>query len=148
MENLRDQAEVMVDKFITQIGLTKEQTFNKERRAWYWNRGSARIEVFIQEVKFDTHSRYFLRVFSPVAKVPAADKSEFYRRLLELNDSKLGVKLTLMPGSDQAYATFERDIKGMEYDELVTCIADLEWWADVLDDELAQQFAGNRPPQA
>jgi len=148
MENIRDQAEAMIDRFVQQIGLTKEQTFNRERRAWYWTKGSARIEVFVHEIKFDTHSRYYLRVFSPICKVPPADKGEFYRKLLEMNDSKLGVKLTLMPNSDQVYATYERDAKGMDYDELVTCIADLEWWADVLDDELAQNFAGSRPPQA
>jgi hypothetical protein len=148
MENLRNNAEMMIDKFITEIGLTKEQTYNKERRAWYWTRGSARIEVFIQEVKFETHSRFFLRVFSPICKVPAADKGEFYRRLLEINDTKLGVKLTILPNSDQVYATCERDIKGMDYDELVTTVSDLEWWADVLDDELSQQFAGSTPPKA
>ncbi|GAB2649661.1 hypothetical protein GCM10027035_49520 [Emticicia sediminis] len=33
-----------------------------------------------------------------------------------------------------------RDIKGMSYNELSTCIGDLEFWADKLDDELKSQL--------
>lgn len=145
MENFKEQVEAMVDAYVAEIGLTKEQTYNKEKKAWYWVKGSARIEVFIQEINFDTHSRFYLRIFSPIIKVPAQNQQAFYKKLLELNDSKLGVKLTLLPTSDQVYATFERDIKGIDYEELATCIADLEWWADELDDELAAEFAGGQP---
>jgi hypothetical protein len=28
----------------------------------------------------------------------------------------------------------------MDFHELSTCIADLEWWADKLDDELKNEF--------
>jgi hypothetical protein len=147
MQITRDDVEAMINKFIIQIGLTKEQTYNAEKRAWYWKKGSASIEVFIHEIKFEAHSRFYLRVFSPLLKVPATNTQEFYRRLLEMNDSKLGVKLSIMPGSDQVYATFERDIKGIDYDELATCISDLEWWADVLDDELKQQYTGGQAPR-
>ncbi len=145
MDNIREKVEGMIDAYVAEIGLSKEQTYNAEKRAWYWVKGSARIEVFIQEINFDTHARYYLRIFSPIIKTPAHNPEFFYRKLLELNDSKLGVKLTLLPGSDQVYATFERDIKGIDYEELATCIADLEWWADELDDELAAQFAGGQP---
>jgi hypothetical protein len=143
----REQVEEMIHRFVAEAGMQREQVYNAEKRAWYWNRGSAKIEVFIQEIKFDNNfSRYYLRVFSPVIKVPQQNTQEFYRRLLEMNDTKLGVKLTIMPGSDQVYATYERDVKGIDYDELVTCIADLEWWADALDDELVQQFGGGQAP--
>lgn len=141
----REQVEAMVDRYISEVGLTKQDTYNPERRAWYWVKGSAKIEVFVQEIKMETHSRYFLRVFSPIVKLPATNLEAFYRRLLELNDTRLGVKLTVMPGSDQVYATYERDIRGIDYDELSMTIADLEWWADELDDALAQQFAGEPP---
>ena len=86
-----------------------------------------------------------MRIFSPIIKVPENNQANFYKKLLEINDSKLGVKLTLLPGSTQVYATFERDIKGIDYEELATCIADLEWWADELDDELAVEFSGGQP---
>ena len=145
MENQKANVEAMIDAYVKEIGLTKEQTYNTEKKAWYWVKGSARIEVFIQEINFDTHARQYLRIFSPIIKVPENNQANFYKKLLEVNDSKLGVKLTLLPGSTQVYATFERDIKGIDYEELATCIADLEWWADELDDELAAEFSGGQP---
>ncbi|HEY8402771.1 MAG TPA: YbjN domain-containing protein [Cytophagaceae bacterium] len=144
----REDAEAMIDQYVLEIGLTKEKTYNAERRAWYWVKGSARIEVYIYPVKTETYERNFLRIFSPIAMVPKENPAPFLRKLLEINDSKLGVKLTILPGSDQVYATFERDIRGMDYEELATCIADLEWWADKLDDELKQEQLGGAAPQA
>jgi hypothetical protein len=148
MQNLRETVEEMISRFVTEIGLTKEQTYNEERRAWYWNKGSAKIEVFVQEIKFEKASRFYLRIFSPIGNVPSSNRESFYKKLLEMNDGKLGVKITIMPNSDQIYATYERDVKGMDYDEMVTCIADLEYWADILDNELVQTFAGGKPPIA
>jgi hypothetical protein len=89
----------------------------------------------------------FLRVFSPLMEVPMDRERDFYRHLLELNDTKLGVKLSVMPGSNLVFATTERNIVGMDYEELSTCVGDLEWWADTLDDELKAKFslAGPRP---
>lgn len=139
----RKQVEEMIDRYVASIGLTKEGTYNAERRVWYWTVGSAKIEVFIQELRMqDGTMRSFLRIFSPLMQVPKHDELRFYRHLLELNDTKLGVKLTIMPGSDTVYATYERDIQGIDYEEVATCIADMEWWADTLDKQLKQQFYG------
>ncbi|MBC8111705.1 MAG: YbjN domain-containing protein [Verrucomicrobia bacterium] len=143
----RQDAEMMIDRYIAEIGLTKEQTYNAEKKAWYWTRGSAGIEAFIADVPVGTGTRQYLRVFSSLMEVPMASERDFYRHLLELNDGKLGVKLTVMPGSNLVFATYERDIVGMDYEELATCIGDLEWWADTLDDQLKAKFnvAGTRP---
>lgn len=143
MSVTREQVEEMINKYVVSVGLTVEGTFNPDKRAWYWTIGSAKIEVFVQGVPMkDGTQRYFLRIFSPLLQVPKHTELEFYRHLLELNDSKLGVKLTIMPNSDTVYATYERDINGIDFEELKTCIADLEWWADTLDDQLKNQFQG------
>lgn len=131
----------MIHQYVASVGLTKEQTFNAEKKSWHWKIGSARIQVYIETINFSNGStRDYLRVFSPLLEIPVNDLLKFYRRLLELNDTNLGVKLTIMPNSTWIYATYERDIRGMDYHELSTCIADLEWWADKLDDELKAEF--------
>jgi hypothetical protein len=45
-----------------------------------------------------------------------------------------------MPVTDKIYATYERDIQGIDYKEVKKCIADLEWWADELDDLLKEKL--------
>ena len=143
MATTREQVEALIEQYVVKVGLTKEQTYNPERKAWYWKRGSAGIEVFVQEINLGTYSRFYLRVFSLILQVPPGSELKVYKRLLELNDTNLGLKLTLLPNSDKVYATFERDINGIDFEELATTIGDLEWWADKLDDELAQEFTNN-----
>jgi hypothetical protein len=132
----------MIANFSKQVGVDPKKAFDPEKNAWYFQRGSARVEVFVQGIPLSNgEMRYFLRIFSPIMKVPPTRECEVYKHLLELNDRSLGVKLTLMPGSNQVYATYERDIHGLDAEELATCMLDLGWWADKLDDELQMTFS-------
>ena len=131
----------MVHRYTESVGLTREQVFNEAKNAWNWKIGSANIQVYIETINFSNGSmREYLRIFSPLLEIPKENQLPFYRHLLELNDGNLGMKITVMPNSNWVYATYERDIRGIDYDEMVTCIADLEFWADKLDDELKAKF--------
>jgi len=141
MKEIRmELAEVMIEKYVNSIGLNREETFNAERNVWSWKHGSATIEVFLQSVQVgENKTREYLRIFSFLADIPqlsGTSREQYLMRLLEMNDVNLGVKLTVMQDSERVYATYERDILGMDYVEMATCITDLEWWADKLDDEL------------
>ena len=131
----------MINCYAESVGLTREQVYNGEKNNWTWKNGSANIEVLIQKLNFANGTRRdFLRAFCPIMDIPLANPLAFYRRLLELNDIKLGIKFTLIPNSPKVWATFERDIKGIDYSELSTFISDFEYWADKLDDELKAEF--------
>lgn len=130
----------MIERYINEIGLSKEDTYNEKSNAYYWYRGSALVEVFVQDVPVSDGLRSFLRVFSYLGDIPSFKREKVYRYLLELNDHNLGVKLTIMPETDKIYATYERDIQGIDYKEVKTCITDLEWWSDELDDLLKEKL--------
>ena len=134
----------MVHQYAESVGLKREQIFNDAKGLWNWKMGSANIQVYIETISFsDGKFSEYLRIFSPLLEIPAAKQQDvaFYRYLLELNDGNLGVKLTVMPNTNWIYATYERDIRGIDYDELVTCIYDMELWSDKLDDELKTKFS-------
>jgi len=136
------QVTEMVHCYVESVGLNRLQAYNPVNKNWLWKKGTANIEVFINRLTFaDGHRRDFIKIFSPIMDMPQTTKLlEFYRRLLELNDEKLGIKLTMQKGANKIWATFERDIKGMDYNELTTFISDFEYWADVLDDMLKEEF--------
>lgn len=137
----------MIERYVGTVGLDKAKCYDGLKNSWNWRIGSASIQVFVQAVPLSSGAiRYYLRIFSPLMEIPITSEAYFYRYLLELNDTKLGVKISVL--GNWVYATYERDVVGMDYDELATCIADLEWWADTLDDQLKQKFttvAGERP---
>jgi hypothetical protein len=147
--NPHDLVNEMIHTYVKEVGLTKEQTWDPEKKKWRWKMGSAFIDVFLERITFPNgYFRDYIRIFSALMEIPAnINQAVFFRHLLEINDTSLGVKLTVMPNSTWVYATFERDVKGMDYEELKTTIYDLEWWADKLDDELKQKFAeaGSKP---
>lgn len=154
MENLQSPAPIrtedahylrvveMVHCYAESVGLDRNSVYNTEKKLWIWRKGSVSIEVNILRLNFaNGSSRDFLRVFSPIMEIPSTSNLlAFYRRLLELNDEKLGIKICLVPNSNKVWASFDRDIKGIDFNELTTFIVDFEYWADKLDDELKAQF--------
>ena len=132
----------MIHCYAESVGLNRERTYNTEKKNWMWKKGSASIEVYINRLDFgDGYKRDFIKIFSPVMEVPQTTRLlEYYRRLLELNDEKLGIKISIQKGSNKVWGTFERDIKGIDYNELATFIADFEFWADKFDDMLKEEF--------
>lgn len=154
MENLQNPSPVdafeahylkvveMVHCYAESVGLDRDNAFNKETKGWMWRKGSANIEVLIQRLRFDNGSRRdFLRIFCPVMEFPSTSNLlGFYRKLLELNDIKLGIKFSLVANSNKVWASYERDIQGLDFKELNIFISDFEFWADQLDDELKTEF--------
>jgi len=139
--SLIPQVTEMVHKYAQSVGLTKEQCFNPSNNTWHWKMGSAPIEILFNKIEIKPGQfREYLRVFSPLLEVPKANECVLYKHLLTLNDNYLGVKLTVS-SNNWVYATYERDLIGMDYEETKTCISDLELWADHLDDILKDQFA-------
>lgn len=136
-----DEVHGYIRQFISGVGIDPNTTFNDQSKAYYLTKGSANIEVFVSaHPQPNGSTRNFLRVFSPIMDVPNESREYFYRRLLELNDASLGVKFSIMPGSQKVYATFERDIEGIDAAETATCISDLGLWSDYLDDVLKNEF--------
>ena len=130
-----------IQQYFLGIGLTKDQVFDAQADAYYWMRGSARLEMFITKfVSSSGFTRYYLRVFSPLLQLPPNNREQAYKYLLELSHNSLCVKMTMRQGSDYVFAAFERDIVGMDYIEFYNMVADMEWWADELDDRLKTVF--------
>lgn len=140
-----------VKQFITSVGVDPATCWNEQNKAYYVYKGSAKLEVFVSNhPNQDGTSRNFLRIFSGLMKVPANADAKFYRRCMEISDQSLGVKLTVVPNAqpdnDWVYATYERDINGLDYNETVTCMSDMGLWADWLDDQLKTEFGTPENP--
>jgi hypothetical protein len=130
-----------IRQFIVSVGIDPHACYDQSARAYYLTKGTARVEVYVYtDNSIADAPRSYLRIFSHVANVPEKDRESFYRRLLELNDNSLGVKISVMPQTQKVYATFERDVIGISATETATCISDMGAWADYLDDLLAKEF--------
>src|SRR4030095_8303074 len=136
-----DEVHGYIRQFIISVGVDINSSYNAQNNAYYLKLGSASIEIFVSShPQPNGTTRNFLRIFSPLMEVPSSNLETFYRRLLELNDTSLGVKLSIMPGTQKVYGTFARDIEGVDTTETATCINDMGLWSDYLDDVLKNEF--------
>lgn len=138
--NEKSEAKELINHYVRENGLSVDDIYDEERGSWFWTRGDVKIQAMLQTVGEDDEQRNYLRVFSPLVKLPSASVTAFYRKLLELNDVSLGVKLTIEEGGNQVYATYERDLEGIDYNEIVKIISDLELWSEDLTGQLVEQF--------
>ena len=141
MSELITNAIGMVNDFVTSKGVNVKDVYDADKLLWRLKRGSAPVDILLLSVPVgENQIREFLQVAAPIVKVPKGKELEFFRTLLELNDVKLGVKLSLQKGTDQVWALYERDLIGMSYNVSLPCIEDLGYWADEFDDMLIEQF--------
>ena len=138
-----EMVKTYVQQLCTEIGTTAEAIYNADTKAWYFTRGSAKLEVFMTSYETSSKAtRTFIRVFSPIYALPTDRQKQLdlYTGALEANTQYMGVKISSIPANGYLYAVAERDIEGMDYTEFSTLITDLGYWADQLDDFLAERF--------
>lgn len=138
-----EMVKVYVARLCAEAGCTPESVYNPKTGSWFFVRGSASVEVFMSsyETVYKT-VRTFIRCFSPVFPLPvdAAGKMQLLDEAAQNNTNLMGVKLGTFPDKGYLYAIAERDIEGMDYNEFKSLVSDLGYWADSLDDMLAQRF--------
>jgi len=141
MSELMAKAKDMINDFISERGVDPSSVYDETKKMWRVKRGSANIDIMLLEIPVGNNQiREFLQAASPIINVPKGKEMQFYRRLLELNDVKLGVKLSMQKDSEQVWALTERDLIGMDYSEMQTVLEDIGFWADEFDDILNKEF--------
>lgn len=138
-----EMVKVYVNQLCAEIGTAADDIYNPQSKAWYFNRGSSTIEVFMTSYETVNKTvRTFIRCFAAIYPLPAdpQKKLDLFQGALEANSQYMGVKISTLANKGFMYAVGERDIEGMDYKEFVTLISDLGYWADKLDDFLKERF--------
>lgn len=123
-----------IHRLCKEIGTTADAIYNERTSAWYFARGSSTIEVFMTH-DTDDSERVFIRCFAPICTLPSNPVAlfELFRKALELNTRKMGIKLGTLENRGLMCLVAERDIEGMDYQEFVSLISDVGFWADHFD---------------
>ena len=126
-----------------QIGVDAAKIYNPSTNAWYFTTGSATMEVFITEQKsWDQQTYTYLRCMSSLCEIPKDIARQFrlFRTVLQINSKYMGFKITADDERGILCIVAERNISGMDYEEMVAMIDYLGHWANKLDDFLKDEF--------
>ena len=137
-----DVAKAYIYRLCQEIGANAEAIFNAKTGAWYFAGKTCTIEVFLTSFQSGQKERTFIRCFAPLCAIPADPKKklDIYQAVLEINTQRPGIKLSITSDKKFLLAVSERDIDGMDYQEFLTIITDISFWADHLTNFFKTQF--------
>jgi hypothetical protein len=130
-------------RLCVEMNIDPQTIFNKKTGAWYFAQGSSTIEVFLTTQKNLQHQpQTFIRCMAPLCEIPRDITKQFnlYKTALAINATYLGYKISADEARGLVCIISERNIEGMEFEEMVILINDLGTWADKLDDFMTDEF--------
>jgi hypothetical protein len=141
-----DVAKAYIYRLCHEIGVKADSIYNSKTGAWYFSSGSSTIELFLTTIETGRQAeRTFIRCFAPICAIPDDNKKKLaiFKVALEINADRMGIKLSALTDKGLLCAVTERDIDGMDYQEFITIISDISYWADHLKDYFKNQFGAN-----
>ncbi len=126
--------EKLINKLLASYGLDPEQCRHRPKTLWSCYCGSALIYIEI----FNMNNVDYIEISCPIMLMPSTNLLPFYRRLLEINYHLIGVKFFIK--NDWVYLSENRELKGLDYDELKVISDRIGTNADKYDDLLIQEF--------
>lgn len=134
---------VYIHRMCAEMGIDANTIYNPKTSAWYFSHGSSTIEVFLTSQKNAQHqTQTYIRCMAALCEIPRDILSQFklFKLAMAINAAYLGYKISADESRGFVCAVAERNIDGMEYEEMTTLISDLGSWADKLDQFLIQEL--------
>ncbi|RYY57079.1 MAG: hypothetical protein EOO09_03960 [Chitinophagaceae bacterium] len=134
-----------IERLCESIGVSAANIYHPSTDAWYFSNGGSTIEVFLTTQKnVDGDNDYYLRCMSALCEIPKDIMRQFalYRTVLQVNAKYLGFKIVADEGRGLLCVVSERNISGMDYEEMVGMISYIAHWGTKLEKYIAAEFAG------
>jgi len=126
--------EKMVNDLLASHGLNPDQCRHKPKTLWSAYRGSALIYTEI----FKLNDIDYIEISSPIMTLPSKNVLPFYRKLLEINWQLMGIKFFMR--GEWVYISENRELRGLDFDELKQMEDRVSYYADFYDDLLVKEF--------
>lgn len=126
----------MVERFLKECGVNLSNAKLEDSLTWVISKGSASIFISISKNEFLEETT--LEITSPILRLPSQNILPFYRRCLEINGCLVGCAICAC--DDRILVTSERTLRGLDYQEVEEMILAVANAADLIDDELSEEF--------
>ena len=127
-----------VREILHRLGLDPDEHHVEESEgtAWRIQRGSAVIYIHL----FTHDDKGYLKVLAPLLIVPDTDREALFEHLLSINMSLVSCALALNGNTICVFS--ERSLDYLDKEEADEIIKRVAYYADDLDNKLADQFGG------
>ena len=115
-------------------GLDPDGCYDEEQHCWRFNKGSIEIYVSLLEIG----GEYYVNVAAPIMAVPESRREGLFERLLEENAQRIAVKFSVR--DDAVWLEFNREMRGLGFDEAKRALVRVAEVADELDEVLIHEY--------
>ena len=131
-----DEVAEMIETYFRkrELNPANQQLPGAEGYGWWLTEGSAKVYVFVQE----TPTGAVLRITSPIVHIPEQNREAFYRKLLDINANLSSCALSTH--DDIVLVVVQRPALALDQEELDTLVWNIAFVADLLDNQLANEF--------
>jgi len=120
----------MAEEAIRILGVDPTDCQDQEPGRWFLIRGSAEIVV---QIYFNSENNLaYCRVYSPFMRIPDQNQLTFFGELLDINMDYAGIAFGRR--NDWIFLKAEREVNGLDVDELVVMIKRIGIVTDHYDD--------------
>lgn len=139
------RAQKLVEEVLAAFGVPSEKNRLDTKdgsTAWGLVRGSAEVMIVLNPARDEKEDNY-LRMVSPIVRLPTENLLPFYRRLLELNAKKLfGIAFGII--NEDIVLVAERGTRDLDRSEVEEMLRNIAAAADHYDDQLVKEFGGRK----
>jgi hypothetical protein len=139
------RAQKLVEDVLTTFGASPEKNRLDTKdgsTAWGVMRGSAEVMVFLNPAHHDKEDNY-LRMVSPIVRLPSENLLPLYRRILELNAKEVyGIAFGII--NEDVVLVVERGTHDLDRSEVEEMLRNISAAADHYDDKLVTEFGGKK----
>ena len=77
----------MINDIVRSLGVNVNDSFDRESNTWFLKKGSASVTIQLFTINYgEKEKEDFIEISSLIKHSPKKNLTEFYKRLLELND--------------------------------------------------------------
>jgi len=133
-----DHYKKIIESIIKEWKLDPNKLYNPKQRTWSLVQGSVKFFITI----FNLKGIDYIEIAASIVKLPDDNLLPFYRKLLELNDYYIGIKLSIK--GNQVWLLGQRECKGLDKGEAKKLIDNVRLIADDIDDKLMKEFSATK----
>jgi len=141
MKNIESYYQI-IENCIKRLGVDPAVCRGEKAGQWDLKKGSA--SVWIDVWKKENEDYGYMQIMAPISEVPANNKEDFFREVLEINHNLYGVGMTKY--ENWIYIKIIRELEDLSEDEAFAMFNRIGNYADEYDDFFKNKYfnKGNR----
>ncbi len=129
----------IINEIVSSLGVPPSECYNEEKKIWSLQKNNAKVDIIMFSISNKNgESEDYIEISSPVMEIPSKETEKFFKKLLEINSTSIGVKFAI--DKDWAWLLVQRELKGLDRNETLTMLERIGNFSNDMQKNLKEEF--------